>query len=83
MRVPYASASFTWKVPCGYAWSRQGKCKDEGGTHSLSGETLAQNFGVLVDEEVPDSVIIGATRCRLGERPAPSCFQSGKIRTAG
>ena len=44
---------------------------------------MAQNLGVLVDEEVPDSVIVGAARCRLGEHPAPSCFQSGEVRVKG
>lgn len=40
------------------------------GTDGLSGETLAQNLGVLVDEEVLRGVLVTSTSRRLGERPA-------------
>ena len=44
------------------------------GTYSLSSETLAEDLGILVDEEVGyGRVVITASR-RLRERPAPGCL---------
>ena len=41
-------------------------------TCRLAREALAKDLGVLVDEEVPDGILVAATGGRLGERPAPS-----------
>ena len=41
-------------------------CINRRRTYSLSGETLAQHLGVLVDEEIPDGVIVRAAGRRLG-----------------
>lgn len=44
------------------------------GTYSLSSKTLAEDLGILVDEEVGyGRVVITASR-RLRERPAPGCL---------
>jgi hypothetical protein len=39
-------------------------------TNSLSREALTQNFGIFMDKEIPDGVIITVASRRLGERPA-------------
>jgi hypothetical protein len=74
--VPNASASFTWKVPCVHAkelldtrWVRRRKSVL---SHSLSREPLAKYFGVLVDEEVLDGILVTLSGGRLRERPASS-----------
>ena len=41
-------------------------------SHSLSRETLAKYFGVLVDEEVLDGILIALSGGRLRECPASS-----------
>ena len=41
-------------------------------TDSLSGQALAEDFGVLVDEEVGDGQVVITAGRRLRERPAPS-----------
>jgi hypothetical protein len=58
-------------------------------TYGLSGETLNENFGVLVylstpfirfrrtDEDVVDSVLVALPRCRGVERPAGPWTVSG------
>ena len=65
-----------------YMESTLNLCQDKGGrthkpnniTYSLSGETLAEDLGILVDEEVGyGRVVITASR-RLRERPAPGCL---------
>lgn len=40
--------------------------------HRVSGQSLAQNSGILADEQVVDSIGVAASGCRLGERPASS-----------
>ena len=41
-------------------------------TYSLSGETLAEDLGILVNEEVGDGQVVITAGRRLRERPAPS-----------
>jgi len=41
-------------------------------SHSLSREPLANNFGVLMNEEVLDGTLVAPSSGRLGERPASS-----------
>ena len=63
-----------------YMESTLNLCQDKGArmhkpkniTHSLSGETLAEDLGILVNEEVGDGQVVITARRRLRERPAPS-----------
>jgi hypothetical protein len=66
MFVPYAKASVMWKVACfktglEYEFETLGRIHADG----LSGETLAQNFGVLADTQVGDGCFIASSKCRL------------------
>jgi hypothetical protein len=45
---------------------------DEWCTHGLSCEPLAQNFGILVNEEILDGTVVTPSGGRLGECPASS-----------
>lgn len=68
MLVPYARASLTWKVPYVAPVSMFYE-KTGADTDSLSGQTLAQHFRVLVDEEVLDRVLVTLSDRRLSEGP--------------
>jgi hypothetical protein len=50
-----------------YARHQKKRC-----SHSLPREPLAKNFGVLVDEEVLDGILVTLSGSRLRERPASS-----------
>lgn len=39
-------------------------------TNRLSSYPLAQYFGIFVDKEIPDGIIVAFARCGLRERPA-------------
>ena len=45
-------------------------CMQRRRTYSLSGETLAQHLGVLVDEQVLDGILVALRPRGLRERPA-------------
>lgn len=43
-----------------------------GGAHRLSGETLAEDFGIFVYKKILDGICVTLPRYRLRERPASS-----------
>ena len=73
MLVPYSRASFTWNVACTQYRQLHGLCQRTAYAYSLSGNALAEDSRVFVDEQVLDRRLVVLAGRGTREGPTASC----------
>ena len=73
MLVPYSKASLTWNVACTQYRQLHGLCQRTAYAYSLSGNALAEDSRVFVDEQVLDRRLVVLAGRGTREGPTASC----------